>query len=185
MDLITMNDYQIFHRSKYYQQNNRLIQANKTRMMEIQPDLVVDFCQCPRLFFAEKFADILSAMELAGVERIKNPYRTDLDSEVQIDIGTEEDLEAIDDVWYVFFHVFNRFDVLDSAATQWSSETLSPSIGAIIKPALDRSKLDAIPLEERLIFKLDQDPSFMLMHDSVVDALLDAKMQDIWVRWAD
>ncbi|EJR0681500.1 hypothetical protein WOB89_15000 [Vibrio parahaemolyticus] len=183
MNKSTMHGYEIFHRSKYYQENNRLIQANKERMMETQPDLVVDFCQCPRLFFAEKYADILSDMEPLGIERIKNPYRPHLDAEVQIDIGDEEEHEIIDDVDYVFFHVFNRYDVLDNEATVWNCET--PSIGAVVSPVLDESKFHAIPLQQRLIFKLDQDPSFMFVHDSVVDAMLNANMQDIWVRWAD
>ncbi|AIW13573.1 hypothetical protein VITU102760_25605 [Vibrio tubiashii] len=178
-----MNEYQIFHRSVHYQKNNRVIQANKVRMMEIQPDLVVDFCQCPRLFFAEKYADILSAMEPVGVERLKNPYRPALDADVQIDIGTEQELETIDDVDYVFFHVFNRYDVLDKDATQWNCDI--PSIGAVAVPILDENKLNAIPLQQRLLFKLEQDPSFMFVHDSVVDAMLNAKMQDIWVRWAE
>ncbi|MCC2522477.1 hypothetical protein [Vibrio coralliilyticus] len=178
-----MNQYQIFHRSEHYQKNNRLIQANKERMMETQPDLVVDFCQCPRLFLAEKYADILSAMEPTGIERIKNPYRPDLDSEAQIDIGDEEEHEIIDDIDYVFFHVFNRYDVLDEGATTWNCDT--PSIGAVAAPVLDENKINAIPLQQRLLFKLDQDPSFMFVHDSVVDAMLNAKMQDIWVRWAE
>jgi hypothetical protein len=41
--------------------------------MELGPDLVVDFAQCPRLFFAKPCADILSSIEPFGVERIKNP----------------------------------------------------------------------------------------------------------------
>ncbi|UUM32475.1 hypothetical protein [Vibrio japonicus] len=152
-------------------------------MMEMQPDLVVDFCQCPRFFFAEKFADILSAMNPKGIERIKNPFRPHLDDEVQIDIGTDDELETIDDIDYVFFHIFNRYDVLDLDTTHWNCE--APSIGSISKPVLDESKLNTIPLEERLIFKLDQDPSFVFMHNSVVDAMLKANMQDIWVRWGD
>lgn len=178
-----MNNYQVFHRSQYYQQTNRLIQANVERMLELQPDLLVDFTQCPRLFLAEKFADMLSAMEPIGVERIKNKHRPHLDLEAQIDIGTKRETDIIDDIDYVHFHVFNRYDVVDPSATEWHCTV--PSIGAIKKPVLDKVKLEAIPLQARLLFKLDQDPSYLFMHDSVVDKLLNAKMQDIWVRWGD
>ncbi|MFW7523082.1 hypothetical protein ACODM8_02925 [Vibrio ostreicida] len=178
-----MLNYQLVHRDKEFQRNNRLVQANKKRMFSVQPDLVIDFAQSPRLFFAKKYADILSSMAPEGIERIKNPFRPLEDLDAQIDIGTEQELETIDDIDYVFFHVFNRYDVLDKDATQWHCDT--PSIGAVTVPVLDDKKLNAIPLQQRLLFKLDQDPSFLFVHDSVVDAMLNAKMQDIWVRWAD
>ncbi len=178
-----MLNYQIFHREKHFQRDNRLIQANKKRMFSIQPDLVIDFAQSPRLFFAKKYADILSSMTPEGIERIKNPYQPTEDLGAQIDIGTEKELETIDDIEYVFFHVFNRYDVLDVKATEWNSDTRL--IGAVATPVLDETKLNSIPLQQRLIFKLDQDPSFLFMHDSVVDAMLNANMQDIWVRWGE
>ncbi|WP_222104710.1 hypothetical protein, partial [Shewanella algae] len=71
-----MNDYLIFHRRQFYLERNWLIKANTPqRPVELGPDLVVDFAQCPRLFFAEPFADILSSMEPFGVERIKKVHR--------------------------------------------------------------------------------------------------------------
>ena len=178
-----MNNYQIFHRSKKYQKMNRLILANKKRMIEMQPDLVIDFAQCPRLFFATKFADVLSLMKPAGVERIKNPFQPHLDDDCAIDIGTEDELEWIDDVDYVHFHVFNRYDILDHEKTTWNSEI--PCIGAVETPVLDEEKINTIALPERLLFKLDQDPSFLFMHNSVVDKMLENNMQDIWVRWGE
>ncbi|MCE9786151.1 hypothetical protein [Shewanella chilikensis] len=57
---------------------------------------------------------------------------------------------------YAYFHVFNRYDVLDINLTIRNSE--SPAIDAIRTPVLDPAKLTAIPLEQRLLFKLDQAP---------------------------
>ncbi|WP_335923688.1 hypothetical protein [Shewanella chilikensis] len=51
-----------------------MIKANTLqRPVELGLDLVVDFAQCPRLFFAEPFVNILSSMGPFGVERIENP----------------------------------------------------------------------------------------------------------------
>ncbi|MCE9793238.1 hypothetical protein LZ659_16685 [Shewanella indica] len=63
----------------------------------------MDFAQCPRLFFAEPFADILSSMEPFGVERIKNPYKPDEDMYAEIDIGTRDELDSIAEVLYDYF----------------------------------------------------------------------------------
>ncbi|MBO2675924.1 hypothetical protein I6M53_14885 [Shewanella algae] len=179
-----MNDYLIFHRRQFYLERNWLIKANTPqRPVEYGPDLVVDFAQCPRLFFAEPFADILSSMEPFGVERIKNPYKPDEDMYAEIDIGTVDELDFIDEVLYAYFHVFNRYDVLDIDHTIWNSE--SPAIDAIRTPVLDPAKLAAIPLEQRLLFKLDQDPSFLLVHNSVMDKLIAANLKDVWVRWSE
>ncbi|TVL57285.1 hypothetical protein [Shewanella algae] len=64
----------------------------------------------------------------------------------EIDIGTRDELDFIDEVLYAYFHVFNRYDVLDIDHTIWNSE--SPAIDAIRTPVLDPAKLAAIPLEQ-------------------------------------
>ena len=45
----------------------------------------------------------------------------------------------------------------------------------------DFSKLENIPLEERLIFKLEEDFGFVFIHQSVID-LLKKDVKDVWVR---
>lgn len=45
----------------------------------------------------------------------------------------------------------------------------------------DFSKLENIPLEERLIFKLEEDFGLIFIHQSVID-LLKKDVKDVWVR---
>ena len=45
----------------------------------------------------------------------------------------------------------------------------------------DFSKLDNVPLEERLIFKLEEDFGLVFIHQSVID-LLKKDVKDVWVR---
>ncbi|GLR04929.1 hypothetical protein GCM10007906_25170 [Vibrio hyugaensis] len=47
--------------------------------------------------------------------------------------------------------------------------------------AFDFSKLENIPLEERLIFKLEEDFGLVFIHQSVID-LLKKDVKDVWVR---
>lgn len=46
---------------------------------------------------------------------------------------------------------------------------------------LDFSRLDNIPLEERLIFKLEEDFGYVFIHESVIE-LLKKHVKDVWVR---
>ncbi|MGU3844073.1 hypothetical protein ACVZHT_20995, partial [Vibrio diabolicus] len=45
----------------------------------------------------------------------------------------------------------------------------------------DFSKLENIPLEERLIFKLEEDFGLVFIHQSVID-LLKKDVKDVWLR---
>ncbi|EGQ7900821.1 hypothetical protein H8Q53_004712, partial [Vibrio parahaemolyticus] len=45
----------------------------------------------------------------------------------------------------------------------------------------DFSKLENIPLEERLIFKLEEDFGLIFIHQSVID-LLKKDVKDVWIR---
>ncbi len=45
----------------------------------------------------------------------------------------------------------------------------------------DFSKLENIPLEERLIFKLEEDFGLVFIHQSVID-LLKKDVKDVWER---
>ncbi|ELV8639871.1 hypothetical protein QNE20_003848, partial [Vibrio vulnificus] len=45
----------------------------------------------------------------------------------------------------------------------------------------DFSKLENIPLEERLIFKLEEDFGLVFIHQSVID-LLKIDVKDVWIR---
>ncbi|MDG2550310.1 hypothetical protein P7L93_24420, partial [Vibrio parahaemolyticus] len=45
----------------------------------------------------------------------------------------------------------------------------------------DFSKLENIPLEERLIFKLEEDFGLVFIHQSVID-LLKKDVKDVWIR---
>ncbi|GAB7223121.1 hypothetical protein VoSk93_23370 [Vibrio owensii] len=45
----------------------------------------------------------------------------------------------------------------------------------------DFSKLDNVPLEQRLVFKLEEDFGLVFIHQSVID-LLKKDVKDVWVR---
>ncbi|TOP72521.1 hypothetical protein CGH10_24125, partial [Vibrio parahaemolyticus] len=45
----------------------------------------------------------------------------------------------------------------------------------------DFSNLENIPLEERLIFKLEEDFGLVFIHQSVID-LLKIDVKDVWIR---
>lgn len=47
---------------------------------------------------------------------------------------------------------------------------------------LDFSRLENAPLEERLIFKLEEDFGYVFIHESAIEALRSSRVKDVWVR---
>ncbi|WP_217654088.1 hypothetical protein, partial [Moritella viscosa] len=50
------------------------------------------------------------------------------------------------------------------------------------KVELDFTRLESVPLAERLIFKLEEDFGVVIIHNSVIDVLKAARVKDVWVR---
>jgi hypothetical protein len=71
---------------------------------------------------------------------------------------------------YIIMHTYNRVECLDkdkSNFEQWDEDTFD-----IEKIVLNKSKLDSIPLEDRLIFLMAESTMFKLYHKSIVDEIM-------------
>ena len=71
---------------------------------------------------------------------------------------------------YVIMHTYHEIECMDkekSSFKQWDEDTFE-----VKKLVLNETVLDAIPLEERLTFLLEESTSMHLFHKSIVDEIM-------------
>jgi hypothetical protein len=84
---------------------------------------------------------------------------------------------------FYILHVYNRIDCMDRAGSRWepsqifNPEKMPPKMEFrhIYKLQLDEAKLKAIPLEQRLVFNVDNVVFDTLFHESIVDEIAKIK----------
>jgi hypothetical protein len=117
---------------------------------------MVDFHSSPDSVISKKIFDVLDNMNIKGIQLIPA-------------IITGKNDEIHENYWYI--HIINHYSVIDKENSECEWNTLG-KIWALDKLVLDEEKLKPVPLDERLIFRMQEYSAKTLFHKSVVDAIM-------------
>ena len=116
--------------------------------------LIGDYFSQPESVISDKLKKILSSMNIFGIQIIPA-------------IITSNKGDMYEDYYYI--HIYNIIKSMDKLNSKFEE---GDDCYFIDKFKLDLNILRNIPLEKRLIFKLEEDQTLMLYHKSVVEALM-------------
>ncbi len=137
-------------------------------IVPVEPDLLLEMTFSPKLFIIGDIADKVEKLVVHGVEW--------LDARVDCSPSqpSDDQIKVYEDYRMPYIHQtykltnqekqFGKLNWIDAENTEF-----------------DFFKLESIPLEERLIFKLEEDYGLVFIHQSVID-LLKQHVNDVWVR---
>ncbi|OBS95866.1 hypothetical protein BCT93_24835 [Vibrio lentus] len=137
-------------------------------IVPVEPDLLLEMTFSPKLFVIGDIASKVEQLVVHGVEW--------LDARVDCSPSqpSDDQIKVYEDYRMPYIHQaykltnqekqFGQLNWIDAENTEF-----------------DFSKLESIPLEERLIFKLEEDYGLVFIHQSVID-LLKQHVNDVWVR---
>ncbi|MFA0001505.1 hypothetical protein BCS71_18370 [Vibrio lentus] len=143
-------------------------QQTPTPIVPVEPDLLLEMTFSPKLFIIGDIASKVEQLVVQGVEW--------LDARVDCSPSqpSDDQIKVYEDYRMPYIHQtykltnqekqFGQLNWIDAENTEF-----------------DFSKLESIPLEERLIFKLEEDYGLVFIHQSVID-LLKQHVNDVWVR---
>ncbi len=160
-----MNDYIVLSKQSlsYFP-----LQQSPKRMLPLEPDLLLEMTFSPKLFIIDDIAAKVEAVVQYGVEW--------LDARVDCSPSqpSEDEILVYENFRMPYIHQtyrltnqekqYGKLNWLDiqSADFQWD-------------------RLQDIPLEQRLIFKLEEDFGIVMVHQTVID-LLKQHVKDVWIR---
>lgn len=75
---------------------------------------------------------------------------------------------------YYILHVYNKIKCMDWENSVWEKDRFNKAKANIISLVLNNEAIDAIPLNERLVFKVWEDSTKLLFHQSIVEKILEA-----------
>lgn len=117
----------------------------------------VDFHTSPAPFVSNKIANALSNLTIYGIQflpaQVKNPKN---ESEIK-------------DYW--FMHVWNQIECMDKDSSEFTMSKSGLVMFEIDKLVFDDKILNKTQLAKRLIFTLSEDPSVLIMHQSIKDVI--------------
>lgn len=143
-------------------------QQTPSPTVPVEPDLLLEMTFSPKLFLIDDIASKVERLVQHGVEW--------LDARVDCSPSqpSDEQLKVYDNYRMPYIHQtykltdqekqFGKLNWLDINATEF-----------------DFSSLESVPLEERLLFKLEEDFGIVFIHQSVIE-LLKEHVKDVWVR---
>ncbi|MFS1859526.1 hypothetical protein [Vibrio lentus] len=137
-------------------------------IVPVEPDLLLEMTFSPKLFVIGDIASKVEQLVVHGVEWLD--ARVDCSpsqpSDDQIKVYEDYRMPYIRQTYKLTNQEkqFGKLNWLDAENTEF-----------------DFSRLESIPLEERLIFKLEEDYGLVFIHQSVID-LLNQHVNDVWIR---
>ena len=124
---------------------------------------VVDFHRSPYTIVSKKIYDVLCKINIEGVQHIPAAI-----------IGKKD--ERYENYYYV--HICNYISALDKEKSIYKWDNFI-NTADIEKLYIDKTVLEKIPLEKRLVFKLKENPIFEIYHKSIVDKIMETKPEGI------
>ncbi|EGQ8033663.1 imm11 family protein [Vibrio parahaemolyticus] len=120
-----------------------------------------DYHEIAEQMVSEKFRQVLLPFDLPGVDF----YPTEVTND--------------DKVWsnYFMMHIWNNYRAIHQGRSVIDGTYVDDDF-FLEALSLDETLLDKVPLEERLVFRLQEKPRF-LFHESVVDALKAADLSGV------
>ncbi|WP_261886078.1 hypothetical protein [Vibrio pomeroyi] len=143
-------------------------QQTPKSIVPVEPDLLLEMTFSPKLFIIGDIASKVEQLVVHGVDWF----------DARVDCSpsqpSEDQIKVYEDYRMPYIHQtykltnqekqFGKLNWIDAENTEF-----------------DFSKLDNIPLKDRLIFKLEEDYGLVFIHQSVID-LLNQHVKDVWVR---
>ncbi|MEI8595785.1 imm11 family protein [Photobacterium sp. Hal280] len=126
-----------------------------------------DYHETAEQLVSEKFRKVLAPFNLPGIDF----YQTDIVND--------------DKTWsdYYFMHIWNHHKAIHKKRSEIKGTYVGNRF-TLLKLSLHEKVLDQVPLEERLVFTLEEKPVF-LFHESVVAALRAADLSGLGFRRVD
>jgi hypothetical protein len=121
-----------------------------------KPELA-DFHSSPKSVISSKIYKVLDDMKIKGIQLIPATI-------------TGKNNELYEDYWFI--HITNRYPALDRENSVYQWNEFIEEAWAIEKLVLNEEYLNAIPLDERLVFYLAENSVEQFFHKSVVDAIM-------------
>ena len=119
---------------------------------------MVDYHPVPYTVVSKKIYDILEPMKIKGIQLIPATI-------------TGKDNELYED--YFYLHIYNIYDFLDKDLSIYDWDDFINQAEDIEKIVISKD-IKNIPIEQRLIFKLKEDPTFELYHQTIVDKIMES-----------
>lgn len=135
-------------------ENAKVIEYTLGKPISKKP-VMVDYHKTPYSVISDKIAN-----EIRGVYGIQ----------LIPAIITGKDNELYEN--YFYLHIHNHLPVLDRERSVYTWIERRQRANPIEKFFLDMKLLEEIPLEERLIFKLKENSTFEIFHESIVEKIL-------------
>ena len=162
---ITMNDYALLSRQSLAE---FAFQPTPKSTVTLEPDLLLEITFSPKLFIVNDIAERIAERVQHGVEW--------LDARVDCSPSqpSKDQIKVFENFRMPYIHQTYRLTNEEKQYGKLNWLDLETA-------KLDFSRLEGVPLEERLIFKLEEDFGYLFIHNSVV-ALLKKHVKTVWVR---
>ncbi len=155
--------------------------GNVCSRMELFDDIVLDTEKTRYLNFRKpiprspKLADFHFLMQNSPAisERLKQVLESFNLRNVQFLPAVIRDKSDTEHSGYYIIHVLNLIKCMDWKDSKWKDEYMPGKVTDIEKLVLDNEILDKIPLEERLVFALQENSLEVLYYYSVVEKMLE------------
>jgi len=118
---------------------------------------MVDYHSMPYSIVSEKIYNVLNNLKINGIQLIPS-------------VITGKKKEKYDNYWYI--HIYNRYAAMDRKNSRYNWVESIKVANPIMKLFLDNKYLKTISLEDRLVFRLQENSTKQLYHKSVVDAIM-------------
>ncbi|WP_072054263.1 hypothetical protein [Aliivibrio fischeri] len=159
------NEYHILSKSVF---SHFPFQQTPKPIVPVEPDLLLEMTFSPKLFIINDIAEKVENLVQHGVEW--------LDARVDCSPSqpTDEQIKVFENFRMPYIHQTYRLTNEEKQYGKLNWLDLN-------SVDLDFSRLNNIPLEERLIFKLEEDFGYVFIHENVIE-LLKKHVKDVWVR---
>ena len=119
--------------------------------------IMVDFHSSPYSIVSQKIETVLRKLNIKGLQLIPTTIE-----------GKDDELFEN----YFFLSIYKRLKALDMEKAVYDWDDFIEEASSIDKLALNEQFLNELPLEDRLVFRLQENPTFEIFHKSVVDAIM-------------
>ena len=127
--------------------------------------VIGDYFSSPESIVSSKIAEVLNTMHITGIQLIP----------AEIETNTGDILED-----YFYIHIYNYLKAVDREKSEYTEDDYDPDLLLWIESLeLDKNVLKNVPLIERLVFKLYEDSSIHLYHETVVEAIMEVNPKGI------
>lgn len=120
---------------------------------------MADYHPVPYTVVSHKIFEVIDPLNIKGIQLLPATIT-----------GKEDELYED----YFYLHIYNIYEVLDRDLSEYDWDDFIGQASDIEKLILDKEAMNNISLEERLIFKLKEDPTFEFYHQSIVNKIIES-----------